>query len=71
MNRYLRWICARTDMLIVHRGIKSGHWGERESTLENRWRTLSPGVNTGESLESLKGKKTQVSAKKVKYCSVW
>ncbi len=28
-------------MLIVHRGIESGCWGERESMLENRWRTRS------------------------------
>ncbi len=35
MNRYLRWISVRTDMLIVQRGIETGRWGERESMLEN------------------------------------
>ncbi len=47
MNRYLRVICARTDMLFDHRGRESGCRGEQESTLENRWRTRSPGIYTG------------------------
>ncbi len=50
-----------TNILLIHRRVESGCSGERGSTLENRWKRGSPGISFGESLESLGGKKTQVS----------